>query len=93
MAATVTVHLQPRASRSEIKSQPDGSLLVRVTAPPVENAANQALLQLLAKTFRVSRSSLSIIRGVKSRQKVVEVAGISAAELAVKVRSLGVLHV
>ena len=53
----------------------DGALKVAVTAPPVENQANDALLRLLAKQLRVPRRDLSIIAGATSRNKILHIAG------------------
>jgi uncharacterized protein (TIGR00251 family) len=49
---------------------------VRIAAPPVEGAANEELIRLLAKTYDVPRSAVSIISGHGSRRKVVEIAGV-----------------
>ncbi|MEX2374535.1 MAG: DUF167 domain-containing protein [Dehalococcoidia bacterium] len=76
--ARITVRLTPRASRDEIVGERDGVLLVRVTAPPVDGAANDALVRILAKALRVSRGSISIVSGATSRTKVVEIDGSNA---------------
>lgn len=57
------------------------ALKVRVTAPPVDGAANAALIELLADRLGVSRSAVSIISGHAGRTKIVEVAGITAADV------------
>jgi uncharacterized protein len=85
-AGTVRVRLQPRASRDEIAGAREGALLVRLTAPPVEGRANQALCRLLARRLRVAPSRVAVVRGAKSRDKVVRVEGVSSAEVA---RALG----
>jgi hypothetical protein len=69
------VRLTPRARAARIDGIEDGRLKVAVTAPPAENQANDALLRLLAKEWRLPRSSLSIAAGTKSRNKVVHIAG------------------
>ena len=66
----VTVRVTPGASRNEI-SERDGTLVVRVTAPPVEGKANKAVIRLLAKHFGVPPSQMEIVRGQNSREKVV----------------------
>ena len=76
------VRLQPRASRSEIVGEHGESLKVRVTAPPVDGAANEELIRLLAKAFAVPRTAVRILAGESSRSKIVEVDGVS--ELAVR---------
>ncbi len=81
-AGTVKVRLQPRASRDEIVGERDGALLVRLTAPPVEGRANEALCRLLARHLGVAPTRVSLLRGAKSRDKVVQVEGLSSAEVA-----------
>lgn len=75
------MRLTPRASRDAIGAVKDGTLAVRVTAPPVDGATNAALIKLLAKHLRVPKSALRIASGDTSRQKVVEVEGVTAEEL------------
>lgn len=82
---TVKVHLrlQPRASKNEIL-KPDAAgerIRIRLTAPPVENAANQALIKFLATQWGVSKSGIRIVSGLKSRSKAVEIETPSPAEL------------
>ncbi|MCA9847521.1 MAG: DUF167 domain-containing protein, partial [Dehalococcoidia bacterium] len=64
--ARITIRLSPRASREEIAGERDGAVLVRVTAPPVDGAANEALVKLLAKTLRVPKSAVAIVSGETS---------------------------
>jgi len=75
------VRLQPRASRDEIAGERAGRLVVRVTAPPVDSRANEALCRLVAKCVGVSRSRVAIIRGERSRDKTLRIEGIDEAEL------------
>lgn len=86
--ARLTIRLSPRASREEIAGERDGVLLVRVTAPPVDGAANEALVRLLAKQLRVAKGAVQIVSGDTSRTKTVEVDGLDEAELR---RRLGLL--
>ena len=79
--AQVRVRLQPRASREEIVGVRNGALLVRVTAPPVDERANRALCRLIAKSAGVSASCVSIERGGHGRDKLVVVRGIEQAAL------------
>ncbi len=72
----IAVRLQPRARANEIVQERDGVLVVRVTAPPVEGRANDALCRLLAKRARVGVRSVSIVRGAGAREKVVRFEGI-----------------
>ena len=78
---TLTIHVQPRASKNAVLYLTDGSLKVRITAPPVDGAANEALVKYLAETFSVSRSQVEIISGLTGRQKIVRVQGISEQDL------------
>ena len=83
MASTsITVRVQPRASADGVLGYlADGTLRLRVTAPPVDGAANEAVCKLLAKALGVRRSSVRVTHGKKARMKVVEVTGFSAAEV------------
>ena len=87
--AQVRVRLQPRAAREEIAGMRNGALLVRVTAPPVDERANRALCRLIAKHARVAPSAVTIIRGGHGRDKLVEVAGLDAVALDA---ALGIVH-
>jgi uncharacterized protein (TIGR00251 family) len=73
---TLRILVQPRASRSEIVGPHGDALKVRLAAPPVDGAANEELIRLLAREYRVPRSAVSIISGHGSRRKVVEIAGV-----------------
>ena len=73
----LTVRVQPRASRNALVVEPDGRVRVALMAPPVEGAANEALRAFLAEAFGISRGAVSVVRGGKSRDKVVFLAGIS----------------
>ena len=76
----VTVRVTPR-SRSNTLEWEAGILKARLTAPPVDGAANEALLSLLAEKLGLPRRSISIVQGTTSRQKVVEIAGLTAEEI------------
>jgi len=71
----VAVHVQPRASRSEIVGQHGAALKVRLQAPPVDGAANDALVRLLADALGVSPRSVRVVAGATSRAKTVEIDG------------------
>ena len=71
----VGVHVQPRASRSEIVGIHGTALKVRLQAPPVEGAANEALVSLLAERLGVARRSVHVVAGATSRAKTVEIDG------------------
>lgn len=75
------IKVQPGASRADISQVEEGALKVKLTSPPVEGAANEQCLKLLAKALGVSKSSLSISKGEKSRSKWIEVKGMDEASL------------
>lgn len=73
----VSVHVQPRASNDAIVGVHGDALKVRLTAPPVEGAANEALIKLLAATFGIPARAVTIVAGSSSRTKIVELEGVS----------------
>lgn len=79
----IAVRLQPRARANEIVGERAGVVLVRVTAPPVDGRANDALCRLIAKRARVGVRSVSVLRGAGAREKLVRVDGIGLAALRV----------
>jgi uncharacterized protein len=72
-AVRFSVRVQPRASKSEIAGVQGVSLKVRVTAPPVDGLANEALIDSLSLALKVPRRNVCIVSGFSSRMKVVEV--------------------
>lgn len=78
--ATISVRVQPRASKNEVRPQADGSFKVRLTAPPVDGAANEALIRFLADALGVAKSAVEIVSGQTSRDKVVRVTGVSEGD-------------
>lgn len=80
-AALLHVKVQPKASRNEVVGFEGEALKVRVTAPPADGEANAALLGLLARHFGCPRSALTLVRGHKSRDKLVRVSGLSPREI------------
>jgi uncharacterized protein len=68
-----SVRVQPRASRSEVVGVHGDALKVRLSAPPVDGAANAALLEFLAEVFAVGRRDVRILAGEASRSKIVEI--------------------
>jgi uncharacterized protein (TIGR00251 family) len=71
----ISVHVQPRAARSEIVGLHGAALKVRLQAPPVDGAANEALVTLLAERLGVARRAVRVVAGASSRAKTVEVDG------------------
>ena len=76
---TLRVRVQPRAPRDAFSGERDGALVVRLIAPPVEGAANEALARFLGKALGVAPSAVRVVRGATGRNKVVSVAGVDAA--------------
>jgi uncharacterized protein len=77
----LAVRLTPRGGRDALTGvREDGMILARVSAPPVDGKANEALCRLLAKALGVAPSRVTIVRGQSSRDKVVRVDGLDAAD-------------
>jgi uncharacterized protein (TIGR00251 family) len=76
---TLRVRVQPRASKDALSGEREGALVVRLTAPPVEGAANEALARFLGRTLGVPPSAVRVVTGTTGRNKVVSVAGLDAA--------------
>jgi uncharacterized protein (TIGR00251 family) len=72
-AVRFSVRLQPRASKNEIAGLQGVALKVRVTAPPVDGLANEAMVELLSKALKTARRNVCIVSGHASRTKAVEV--------------------
>jgi uncharacterized protein (TIGR00251 family) len=76
----LAVRVIPRSPKSAIAGMRGASLLVRLKAPPVDGAANEALIVFLAKTFGRPRRHVSLVSGEKSRDKRVALEGLSEAD-------------
>ena len=76
----LSVKLQPRASKNEIGAPLGNELKIKVTAPPVDAAANQALVEFLAEKLGCSRGKVELLRGHTSRHKTIMLHGFKAAE-------------
>ena len=76
---TLRVRVQPRASRDALGGEREGALVVRLTAPPVEGAANEALARFLGRTLGVAPSAVRVVSGTAGRDKLVAIAGLDAA--------------
>jgi uncharacterized protein len=74
------VRVQPRASRTELAGLHGNAFKVRLTAPPTDGAANEALIGFLADRLGVARSSVSLVSGTGGRSKLVKVTGVSTDE-------------
>jgi uncharacterized protein (TIGR00251 family) len=74
--ARIMVRLQARARRDELLGVRDGVLIARVSAPPIEGRANRALCRLIARHAGVAPSRVTIVRGERSRDKLISVEGL-----------------
>ncbi len=77
----LTVRVKPRASKSGVAGVKAGALVVSLRAPPVEGAANDELVEVLAKALGVRRSDVSIASGASSKNKLVDVRGLGPNEV------------
>ncbi len=73
--AVLEVRIQPRASKNGVVMQSDGSLKIRLTAPPVDGAANEALIKYLADILGVAKYQVEIVSGQTSREKRIRITG------------------
>lgn len=80
-AVSFKVRVQPRASKTEISGEHDEALKLRIAAPPVDGKANQECRRFLAKTLGISASSVEIVSGESSRDKVIRVRNLSAGHI------------
>lgn len=80
-AVTFPVHVQPRARRTELAGMHGGSIKLRVTAPAVEDAANHAVVEFFAALAGVPRSAVRIVRGRRSREKTLQIDGMTWSRL------------
>jgi uncharacterized protein len=78
---TFSVHVQPRASRNELCGLHGEELKIRLTSPPVEDAANKLCIEFLARQLGVAKSNVTIIAGTRSRHKTIRVTGITREEV------------
>ncbi len=83
----IAVRVIPRSSKNALAWE-HGTLKVRLTAPPVDGAANAALINLLAERLSVPRRSISIVRGETSRQKTVEIADLTPDEVERRLKTM-----
>jgi len=80
-SATVSVHVLPRTSREEVAGIHGDAVRIRLTAPPLENRANEALVRFLATALGVSRSRVEVAAGRRGRRKVVRITGMPREEI------------
>ena len=76
----LAIRVQPRAKRTEVAGERGGAVVIRVSAPPVDGKANEAVCRLIAERVGVPKSAVRIVRGESARDKVVRIDGLSADE-------------
>ena len=81
LSATFSVRIQPRSAKNGVTRMEDGSLRIRLTAPPVDGAANEALVKFLSDALAVSKSVVEIVSGHTGRQKIIRISGINEADV------------
>jgi uncharacterized protein (TIGR00251 family) len=81
---TVAVKVQPRAPRSEIVGIEGGELKIKISAPPVDSAANEELVEFLAEQLDCPRRCVQLLRGQTARHKLLLVTGVSANQIAAR---------
>jgi uncharacterized protein len=85
----LAIQVQPRASRSEIAGAHGDAIKVRLAAPPVDGAANEALIRLLAEALDLPRGAIRLVSGQGGRRKVIAIDGLDAASARARLTSLG----
>jgi len=78
---TLSLRVQPRASRNAVVGWTGDTLKIRLTAPPVEGAANAACLTFLADLLDLPRTQVTLLRGERARDKVVQITGLTREEV------------
>ena len=83
----INVRVIPRSSKNVVEWE-NGGLKVHLTAPPVDGAANNALIALLAQCLEVHKRDIQIVHGTSGRSKIVEITGISAEEIEKSIKKM-----
>jgi uncharacterized protein (TIGR00251 family) len=81
LGVRIETRVTPRASRNGIDGVRDGRLIIKVTAPPVDHAANAAVIELVARALGVPKRAVTVVAGEQSRAKSLAVAGVSEPEI------------
>jgi uncharacterized protein (TIGR00251 family) len=83
----VAVYIQPRAAKTEFAGVHGDSIKIRIAAPPVENAANRALIEFIAECLGIAKRRVRVVSGATSRKKVLEIDDVSADRITAALRS------
>ena len=78
----MTVHVKPLRNETKLICEPDGTLIIHVAAPPVKGKANREIVRWLSKRLRRSSSKVQLVAGFHSNVKVIEITGMTEAEIA-----------
>ncbi len=81
MIGTIRVRVAPRSAKDEVAGTSEGALRIRLTAPAVENRANEALVRFLSRALDVPRRQVELVAGARGRSKVVRIHGMSREEI------------
>jgi uncharacterized protein (TIGR00251 family) len=84
--ARIEVQIKPRASRNSVEGWQEETLVIRISVPPVEGAANKALVKMLAGKAGIAKGRVRIVSGEKSRTKILEFEGITLEDLKERLR-------
>lgn len=90
-AITFTVRAQPRATKSALAGEVEGALKVKIAAPPVDGAANEELIRLLAKLFAVPRRAVTILSGATAKNKIIRLHGLTAKQFEARLKEGGTM--
>ena len=80
----LALKITPRSSKAKVLGANSDQLRISLTAPPVENAANEALIEFLAENLQIAKRNISIHKGLQSREKIVKIQGLSALQISQK---------
>lgn len=83
---TFTVRAQPRATKTAIAGEVEGALKIKISAPPVDGAANEELIRFLAKLFSVPRREITILSGETAKNKIIRIHSLSSIQFEGKLR-------
>ena len=87
-AVVLSVYIQPRASANQVVGLQGEALKIKLTAPPVEGAANKALVEFMAQYLGLAKSRIQVAKGDRSRQKQLRIEGISMKQLMEKLADI-----
>ena len=91
MSVDITIHVQPKSSQAKIVLE-DSKIRVWVNAPPVDGAANEAIIKLFSKVLNVAKSRIEIIRGHSSREKTLRIEGFTENEIYERLNDVSIVR-